>query len=79
MEPLIQPLVTTGVSGIMLAFFIWYLTRRDADHKEERAEWKTSSDTHVSRFTEVVEKNTTALISMERTLERAECQYRHNK
>jgi hypothetical protein len=68
-------LLQNGIPGIMLAWFIWYLQKRDKTHEEERATWKASSDRHVDKFTEVVDKNTTALIKMEENLKKAQCNF----
>ena len=76
MDSIINTLVGTGISGVMLAFFIWYLTKQDNEHKAERKEWTSTSNRHVDKFTEVVEKNTTALIKMEETLKDAKCRHR---
>lgn len=75
MESIIQQLVGTGISGLMLAFFIWYLNKKDNEHNTERKDWKTTSDEHVKTFTNVVEKNTVALIKMEETLKDTQCKY----
>lgn len=75
MESLFQPLLATGIPGIMLVYFIWYLNKKDNDHTTERKEWKATSDEHVKTFTNVVEKNTVALIKMEETLKDAQCKY----
>ncbi len=75
MESVIQSLVGTGISGIMLAFFIWYINKKDDAHTSERKDWKTTSDEHVKTFTTVVEKNTVALIKMEETLKDAQCKF----
>lgn len=76
MEPIINSLVGTGISGVMLAFFVWYLNKQDTAHKEERKEWTTGTNHHVERFTDVVEKNTTALVKMEETLKDAQCRFK---
>jgi hypothetical protein len=75
MEPIFQTLLGSGISGAMLVFFIWYLNKKDDTHQAERKEWKTTSDTHVQKFTDVVEKNTIAIIRMEKTLEEAQCKF----
>jgi hypothetical protein len=76
MDAIINTLVGTGISGVMLAFFIWYLNKQDSAHKEERKEWTSTSNRHVEKFTEVVEKNTTALIKMEEALKDARCRFK---
>jgi len=75
MEELIKQLLSNGIPGVMLAFFIWYLNKQDGAHKEERKQWTDRLDNHVDKFTSVVDKNTTALVKMEETLKDAKCNY----
>lgn len=75
MDAILQTLIANGIPGIMLAFFIWYVNKKDDTHASERKEWKETSDEHVQKFTDVVEKNTVAITNMERTMEQARCHY----
>jgi len=59
----------------MLAFFIWYLVKKDNDHAEERKELSAQNQSNTQRFIAVVEKNTDALIKMEVRVENAECKF----
>ena len=54
-------LLNFGVSGAMLGFFVIYLNKITADHKEERAQWKEEARDMFNRFNTSLEKNTDAI------------------
>ena len=78
MDAITSNLVNLGVSGCMLAFFIWYLNKKDNEHREERGEWMQQSGTQANKFSEVIEKNTTALVTMQQRVDKAECKFQRH-
>lgn len=76
MEEMLSTLLSNGIAGIMLAFFIWYLTKRDKEHLEERRVWMDSHEEHIAQLANVIKQNTEAFTVMEKMLERSECKFR---
>jgi len=78
MEPITTALLEHGITGIMLAFFIWYLVRRDTQHQDERKEWKGTMEGHVDKVIDCLDKNTAALNQLNVRVENAECKFGNN-
>jgi len=76
MEQFLGGLVNNGIAGIMLAFFVWYLVRRDSEHKEERKVWIAQNEQHFTAISVLIDKNTTAFKDMEKVISQNECKFK---
>lgn len=81
MDAILQPLLGGGVTGIMLAFFIYYVNKKDKEHREERKEWTNQLVEIANKTTAVVDDNTRAMVNIERTMgdvvKAAKCNYQN--
>jgi len=79
MESIITAFAQMGALGIMLAYMIYKENKTAQTHKEERDEWHKSSQGRTDKMTEVVEKNTTAIVQHSATMDKLCDRIEHNE
>lgn len=79
MESIITALAQMGALGIMLAYMIYKENKTAESHKTERDEWHKSSQIRNDKMTDVVEKNTTAIVQHSATMDKLCDRIEHNE
>lgn len=75
MEEVISSLLNNGIAGVMLAFFVWYLSKRDREYMQERERFYSHSKESHAQLVQVIENNNEALSDMRDLLRSAECKF----
>ena len=64
LEPFLTPLISSGISGIILAYFMWNANKKDDRQHEFKKEWLAAmieGNKIAQKFTDAVTHNTTVL------------------
>lgn len=73
MELIIESLTSYGMAGIILAILLYYLNKLTDIHRVERKEWQEANNSHVEKFSRVIQENTRALTEMRDEVKENKC------
>lgn len=73
MELIIESLTSYGMAGIILAILLYYLNKLTDIHRVERKEWQEANNSHVEKFSQVIQENTRALTEMRSEVKENKC------
>lgn len=73
MELIIESLTSYGMAGIILAILLYYLNKLTDIHRIERKEWQDANNSHIEKFSQVIQENTRALTEMRDEVKENKC------
>lgn len=73
MDLIIESLTSYGMAGIILAVLLYYLNKLTDIHRNERKEWQDANNSHVEKFSNVIQDNTKALTEMRSEIKENKC------